>query len=226
MENDDTQKSKGETSKELRPSSSNAQANAKTNRPKQTGKESKKHKKWSLKRHWQRATRKEQVKWVAEGVGILIALTVLGGSIFGNFLSWIGSQPSMAIKEIYIVVNPTDQTFNFDAHMINNSSSAATSFMPNCALFLNGISVGQDLTIPSKPVTVGPHTEGSACMGQIPSEAMKEIVRNGVTLDLYIYGSYEGLWKTFHFCSKEEYAKYTNRFADIGDCNATKPFPQ
>jgi len=224
MENDDTQKSKGEASKELR--GGNAQANAKTNRPKRAGKDSKRPKKWSLKRHWQEATRKQQVKWVAEAFGILITVTVLANYIFGNFLSWINTQPSMAIKEIYIVVNPVDQTFNFDAHMINNSSAAVRSFMPNCKLFLNGVPAGQDLTIPSKPVTVGPHIEGSACLGQIPRETMREIVRSGVTLDLYIYGSYRGLWTTFNFCSKEEYAKAVNRFADIGDCDATKPFPQ
>jgi hypothetical protein len=186
----------------------------------------KRNKKWSLKRHWQEANRKQQAKWVAGALGILIPLAILSNSIFGNSLNWMNSQPSMAMKQIYIVVNPVDQTFNFDAHMINTSSAAVRSFMTNCKLFLNGVPVGQDLTIPSKPLTVGAHTEGSACLGQIPGETMREIVRRGVTLDLYIYGSYKGLWTTFNFCSKEEYVKEVNRFADIGDCDATKPFPQ
>lgn len=84
MENDDTKKSGSKASKELRPITPKLQTDTKGNSPKESNKQSRKHQKWSLKRHWKAASRKQQVKWVAEGIGGLIALGVLVTYIWSN----------------------------------------------------------------------------------------------------------------------------------------------
>jgi len=46
---------------------------------------SKQHKKQSLAWHWKRASRAKQLKWVAEGIGLVAGLCILGIYVFGYF---------------------------------------------------------------------------------------------------------------------------------------------
>src|SRR5579859_5707656 len=78
MKDNNTKNRDSEAAKELRPSGVNAQANAKTNRSKQSDNKPTKRKKWSLLRYWKNANRKKQIKWLAEGIVILTGIGVFG----------------------------------------------------------------------------------------------------------------------------------------------------
>lgn len=85
MENESTKKGNDKAPEKLPPSTTNIKTDTKTNATKQRKNQTYKgKKKWSLRRHWKSATRKQQFKWVAEGIGIAIALCVLGTYIWGN----------------------------------------------------------------------------------------------------------------------------------------------
>jgi hypothetical protein len=86
MENDDAKNGQREIAKESPDGAPNIQANsgakASKNAEKQTAKA--KGKKWTLRRHWQRASSAKRVKWVLEGMGVLIALLILVNYVWQN----------------------------------------------------------------------------------------------------------------------------------------------
>jgi hypothetical protein len=84
MENDDTKKSKPETSSNLPPGTPETQATKKQRKASDSADKSKDNKKWSLCRHWKSASRAKQVKWIFEGIGGFIALAVLCNYIWSN----------------------------------------------------------------------------------------------------------------------------------------------
>jgi hypothetical protein len=78
-----------------------------TSPPKLHNNQPHKGKKWSLKRHWDVATRKQQVKWVVSGIGSLIALGGLGSYIWSNLQTkWNFQQeqrPRLVITKLEIM---------------------------------------------------------------------------------------------------------------------------
>jgi hypothetical protein len=76
MENDESKKKQAETSNNLASGSATVSADSQTGRAKDSKKKSASNKKWSLRRHWRQAKWPKRLKWIAEGVGILIALSV------------------------------------------------------------------------------------------------------------------------------------------------------
>ena len=98
MENGDSSNSKKQAAKGLTPSGPNIEAKKKTGRTKPTqNKSAKNKKKWSLWRHWKSASNRQRAKWVAEGVGGLIALGVLIVYITGlrqtKWIFWAEHKP-------------------------------------------------------------------------------------------------------------------------------------
>jgi len=83
MENDDTTKRERETAKELPASTTNVQTNKQAAKSKTANKKTRKYKKWSLRRYWKAASRKQQFKWVLEVIGAIVAAGILFIYILG-----------------------------------------------------------------------------------------------------------------------------------------------
>jgi hypothetical protein len=86
MEDDNPDTHHGSTSDNMpdpAPCLDAAEQASSSNPPNAKTRQQKENKKWSLRRHWEQATSAQQLKWVLEGGGFLIALCVLGTYITG-----------------------------------------------------------------------------------------------------------------------------------------------
>lgn len=76
MKDDQTKRERGQASEKLTPSASNTEANRQADGSKKSPKspkENKQSKKWTLKEHWNRASRRQQLIWLLKGIGGFIA---------------------------------------------------------------------------------------------------------------------------------------------------------
>jgi hypothetical protein len=77
MENNGSDHSNGEAAPKTAPRSPRTDTNKKLTKVETSQSKSGKRKKWSLWQHWKRASRKQQMKWGAEGIGVLLGIGVL-----------------------------------------------------------------------------------------------------------------------------------------------------
>jgi hypothetical protein len=85
MENNDTENSESKTTDKLKPTRAAVQADTKANRARKSNNHPKKRQKWSIRRTWKQASRKTQIRWIAEGIAILTGLGVLSIYTWDHF---------------------------------------------------------------------------------------------------------------------------------------------
>jgi len=115
---------------------------------------------------------------------------------------------------------------SYNVVLANDSDTEATKFSARCEIFLDNRPLsGVDLSIPSNPTNVGAHEKVTVCGAKI-NVATFDRVSNGSALQIYIHAKYKGVAWSYSYCNKEQYSRNTRMFADLGTCDASKPFPQ
>jgi hypothetical protein len=87
MENDDSKHSHPQAPKNSPPGGPETETAHETGTDKTSKQKPGKHKKKTIWRHWKSASRAKQLKWVAEGIGIITAVLILGIYIWDHIQS-------------------------------------------------------------------------------------------------------------------------------------------
>ena len=135
------------------------------------------------------------------------------------------NRPSINIKVVNIAFSK-DGGMQYIVVMVNASDVQATFFSAKCEPFMDDKRVPtEDRSLPAKPSTIAGREEGVMCIGYVPPEGMAKI-KKGAAFQLYVHASYRGPTRSYSYCSKLQYEPEVNQYADIGTCDASKPFPQ
>ena len=163
----------------------------------------------------------QQFKWVAKGAG------GFGGACLIVVIFLMGHQPAIDLFGIPVqIIAPPNYGMSYKVVLANDSDTEATNFSAKCEIFLDNLPLnGVYLSIPANPTSVGAHEKVIVCGAKINATTYRKISNGGV-FQIYIHAEYKGLAWSHSYCNKEQYSKNARMFADVGTCNASKPFPQ
>jgi hypothetical protein len=104
---------------------------------------------------------------------------------------------------------------------------AATKFIGDCKFFVGNKPAALGPHYAAKPITISPGDIIGMCGGNVGTEVFDLLKSGGATLDVYILADYEGPGgRRYKYCDKQRYAPEFNKFANMGECDESKPFPQ
>jgi hypothetical protein len=171
---------------------------------------------------WEKLIEKEHFRWV---LGIVGSIVLLVGS---SFVFIYEHQPSINVLDVPFHIS--QDGMQFEVRIQNGSASEATSFLAKCDSFVNEKSFielgGKDITVPAKPVEIGGNAIRFICGGGLSPQFTDEIDAGKSTLRVYVHFTYKGFFWHYSQCDKRQYLPKFKTFADLGPCDASKPFPQ
>jgi hypothetical protein len=134
------------------------------------------------------------------------------------------NRPSVVVQRIPTSID-TSGILRLEVVIVNASSITATNFVGQCEAFLNGERPAEGIRrLPAKPIDIGSGLTITLCAATLGKDVVEQ-VKKGV-FQIFVHGTYNGPAGKYEYCTKEQYVSEMNGFADLGQCEALKPFPQ
>jgi hypothetical protein len=139
-----------------------------------------------------------------------------------NFLV---TRPSIVVDHVNIVKD-SQGGMQYTVWLVNDSAIPATSFDAQCEIYLNGGLVPAEPFPNGKPLTFGAGQHFTLCNGVLTNGLYARLKEGRATLQIFAHATYSGPAGKYRYCTKHQYAYQFDQFANLGDCDASKPFPQ
>jgi hypothetical protein len=136
--------------------------------------------------------------------------------------AFLASRPMIAV---IIDIDRSKEMLRYHVVLDNGSTTiGADNLNGSCEVFID------DRRLPGEPnpakAPLGPGEGLVLCGGTVSTPTLQRLDSKISTYDVYVHFTYEAATGSYNYCAKQRYVPEITRFANVGKCDASKPFPQ